>query len=469
MAKKKEDATPEQRLQEALVPCTEWLYKLPENWCWVKLKALSSIISKGTTPKGGKNAYLSKGINFLRVENIQDNGFISHSNIMHISKDMHEGFLKRSILEDGDILVSIAGTLGKTGVVRDIDLPLNTNQAIAFVRLLSDFLNINYIKQSIDNPVIQDHLLNQTKVTSIPNLTLEIIGNCPIALPPLPEQKRIVDRIDSLFAQLDEAKEKAQAALDSFEPRKASILHKAFTGELTAKWREEHGVGMESWKNQKLSENFEIISGIQKTPARAPKDHPIPYVTVANVYRDKINLADIRYFEVTDDELNKYRLEVEDILMVEGNGSGSEIGRCAMWTGELEPCVHQNHIIRLRKKNSNIVPQYVLYYLNGADGRNELKTRAKTTSGLFNLSAGKIKGVFVPVASKTEQNEIVRLLDSLLSKEQQAKEAAEAVLEQIDLVKKSILSRAFRGELGTNDPSEESAEELLKEMLEKEV
>lgn len=464
-AKKGTALTPEERLQAALVPDWEWPYKLPENWCWVRLYSLAHIISKGTTPKGGKDAYVEKGIRFLRIENINEDGSISHENIKHITEEMHTGFLRRSILCKDDILISIAGTLGKTGIVGEADLPLNTNQAISFVRLIRGNLLPQYIKMSIDNPKTQDMLISQTKVTSIPNLTLETIGNCAIPLAPLAEQQRIVDRIESLFAKLDEAKEKAQAVVDSFETRKAAILHKAFTGELTAKWREEHGVGMESWKTHELAECFEIVSGIQKTPARSPKDNPVPYLTVANVYRGRIDLSDIRYFEVTSKEIEKLKLQDKDILIVEGNGSGNEIGRCAIWHNELPLCIHQNHIIRMRRKTADILPEYALHYLNSEAGKSIMRERSKTTAGLFNLSAGKIKTIPLPMASLDEQSEIIHLIDSLLEKEQWTKEAAEAVLDQIDLMKKSILARAFRGELGTNDPSEESAVKLLKQII----
>ena len=179
------------------------------------------------------------------------------------------------------------------------------------------------------------------------------------------------------------------------------------------------------------------------------------------MYRDKIDLSDIRYFEVTPEELEKLKLQDKDILIVEGNGSGNEIGRCAMWHNELPLCIHQNHIIRMRNKTADVLPEYVLYYLNSQAGKSVMQERAKTTAGLFNLSAGKVKTIPLPFASLDEQIEIVRILDDLLVKEQQAKEAAEGVLEQIDLIKKAILARAFRGELGTNDPSEESAVELL--------
>lgn len=213
--------------------------------------------------------------------------------------------------------------------------------------------------------------------------------------------------------------------------------------------------------------HMSIVSGIQKTPARSPKDNPIPYLAVANVYRDRLDLSDIRYFEVTPEEIEKLKLHDKDILIVEGNGSGNEIGRCAMWHNELPLCIHQNHIIRMRNKAADVLPEYVLYYLNSETGKSIMKERAKTTAGLFNLSARKVKTIPLLFASLDEQVEIVCILDDLLAKEQQTKEAAEGVLEQIDLIKKSILARAFRGEMGTNDPTEGNAVDLVKEVIEK--
>lgn len=312
---------------------------------------------------------------------------------------------------------------------------------------------------------VVDQLYAKTHGSGMVHITLKPFKSTRIMLPELNEQRRVVGKIESLFAKLDEAKEKAQAVVDSFETRKAAILHKAFTGELTAKWREEHGVRMESWKTRELAECFEIVSGIQKTPARSPKDNPVPYLTVANVYRGRIDLSDIRYFEVTSKEIEKLKLQDKDILIVEGNGSGNEIGRCAIWHNELPLCIHQNHIIRMRRKTADILPEYALHYLNSEAGKSIMRERSKTTAGLFNLSAGKIKTIPLPMASLDEQSEIIHLIDSLLEKEQWAKESAEAVLDQIELMKKSILARAFRGELGTNDPSEESAVELLKRTI----
>ena len=202
--KKAEKAlTPEERLAQALVTVEEQPYPVPENWCWIRLSSLAKIISKGTTPSGGKSIYTNAGVSFLRVENLNEDGTISHENIAYIPEDVHLNLLKRSILEERDILISIAGTLGKTGIVRKIDLPLNTNQALAFVRLIDVGIHEKYIKYGVDSPIIQKSLLEKTKVTSIPNLTLEIIGNCIIPLATISEQQRIVDRIEGLFAKLD--------------------------------------------------------------------------------------------------------------------------------------------------------------------------------------------------------------------------------------------------------------------------
>lgn len=341
-AKKEAALTPEERLQAALVPDWEWPYKLPENWCWVRLYSLAHIISKGTTPKGGKDAYVEKGIRFLRIENINEDGSISHENIKHITEEMHTGFLRRSILCKDDILISIAGTLGKTGIVGEADLPLNTNQAISFVRLIRGNLLPQYIKMSIDNPKTQDMLISQTKVTSIPNLTLEIIGNCAIPLAPLAEQQRIVDRIESLFAKLDEAKEKAQAVVDSFETRKAAILHKAFTGELTAKWREEHGVRMESWEKKSVGEL--CISLKYGTAKKSDASGNVVVLRMGNLQQGEIDWSDLAYSNDPDD-IERYKLFPGDVLFNRTN-SAALVGKTAIYRGEY-PAIYAGYLIKL--------------------------------------------------------------------------------------------------------------------------
>lgn len=456
-AKKETALTPEERLQAALVPNWEWPYKLPENWCWVRLYSLAHIISKGTTPKGGKDAYVEKGIRFLRIENINEDGSISHENIKHITEEMHTGFLRRSILCKDDILISIAGTLGRTGIVGEADLPLNTNQAISFVRLIRGNLLPQYIKMSIDNPKTQDMLISQTKVTSIPNLTLEIIGNCAIPLAPLAEQQRIVDRIESLFAKLDEAKEKAQAVVDSFETRKAAILHKAFAGELTAKWREEHGVGMESWEKYKFNELGTLERGRSKhRPRNDPKlfGGKYPFIQTGDVARSGMYITEHTQ-TLSEVGAEQSKLFPKGTLCIT---IAANIGDVSILTYD---CCFPDSVVGFTP-NERTLSEYIYYLMSTL--QREIEANAPATAQK-NINLKILNDLLLDIPSVAEQTQIVNQVEYLFFQEQHAKKAAEAVLDQIELMKKSILARAFRGELGTNDPSEESAVELLKQII----
>lgn len=454
MPKKKTALTIEERLQQALVPAEEQPYEVPENWVWVRLGAFAETISKGTTPKGGSAAYVDEGVNFLRVENLTSEGYISHSKITHITEEMHENYLKRSILKANDLLISIAGSLGKSAIVRECDLPINTNQAIAFVRLFADKIDVNYIRNTIESPLINSVLTKQTKVTSIPNLTLEIIKDCPIPLPPFLEQQRIVERIEELFAKLDEAKERLQEVADSFAVRKASILHKAFTGELIGK-KIEQLVPLESLVDlikigpfgSALHESDYIENGIPLVnPKHIVQQHIVP--------QSKISIS-----EEKAEELSSYRLKANDIVL----GRRGEMGRCAPVSAREENwiCGTGSMIIRLKEEYDARLYSLIL----GSQATVTYLENSAVGSTLKNLNEKIVRKIPVPQFDIEEQHEIVRLIDDLLARERAAQQATEQALVSIDLMKKSILARAFRGELGTNKASEASALELLKQVL----
>ena len=181
---------------------------LPCQWVETKLSTISEVITKGTTPRGGKVAYADNGIGFLRAENIAGYEKLALNNLNYVDEKSHNGFLKRSILKANDILITIAGTLGRTAVVPCEALPLNTNQAVAIVRLVNcKLVNVRFIIFAINSPTIKKDLLMQSVDMAIPNLSLENISNCTIPLPPLAEQRRIVNTIEALFAQIDKIAE----------------------------------------------------------------------------------------------------------------------------------------------------------------------------------------------------------------------------------------------------------------------
>lgn len=162
----------------------------------------------------------------------------------------------------------------------------------------------------------------------------------------------------------------------------------------------------QGWEWVRIDEIAEVQGGIQKTQLRRPVREHYPYLRVANVQRDALRLGEIERFEITQDELAKWRLVAGDLLIVEGNGSADEIGRCAVWDGSIDPCVYQNHLIRVRCLQQDSMA-FIKLFLNAPSGMEEMKRLAITTSGLYNLSVGKIRNFVVPVPPLTEQSRIV--------------------------------------------------------------
>lgn len=442
-----------------ILPKEKQPFPVPENWFWTDIDSINQYSGLSIDP-------MKQPDTTFELYSVPS----SADDYPEIITGSEIGSVKQSVIKNDVLLCKINPRINRVWKISQYtDNELMASSEWIIIR--NSVINPDYLMFCFRTQYFREFMLSNVSGVggSLMRAQPKFVKKYPIPIAPITEQQRIVDRIESLFAKLDEAKEKVQAVVDDFELRKSAILHKAFTGELTVKWRQTHGVTLDSWETSNLSDRFEIVGGVQKKPSRTPKDNPIPYLTVANVFRDRIDLSELRYFEVFDGELDKLRLQDKDILVVEGNGSGNEIGRCAMWHCELPICIHQNHIIRLRATDSETMPEYVLYFLNSSAGKSIMKERAKTTAGLFNLSTGKIKTIPVPFATVSEQKEIVRILDSFLTQEQQAKEAAEAVLAQIDTMKKAILARAFRGELGTNDPAEEWAGELVKKLLNEEV
>lgn len=431
--KKKENLTPEERLQAALVPDWEQPYKVPKNWCWTYLKPISKI----RTGKKDANYGSADGeypFFTCAAEPIRCHGYSFDCNAILLAGN-------------GDIN-NISRYNGK----------FEAYQRTYVVEILEP-ISIDYVFYWFKYRWFD---FNKDKMfgTAIPYIRLGNLQEFPIPVPSVTQQQRIVDRIESLFAKLDEAKQKAQDALDSFETRKAAILHKAFTGELTAQWRNEHGVGMESWITVSVSEICHSLK--YGTAKKSASEGAVVVIRMGNLQDGEIDWSDLAYSNDKED-IEKYKLMPGDVLFNRTN-SPALVGKTSIYRGEY-PAIYAGYLIKLDYDRSRITGDYLNYSLNTISAKeycNSVKTDGVNQS---NINAKKIGAYKFAMPNIEEQTEIVRILDDLLAKEQQAKEAAEAVLEQIDLIKKSILARAFRGELGTNDPTEESAVELVKKII----
>lgn len=429
-AKKEAALTPEERLQAALVPDWAWPYKLPKNWCWVYAPHIFDI-------EYGKG---------LPTKQLSDTGYPVFGANGQI------GFYSEYMYKEPQALMSCRGAYSGT-----------MNKSLPYSYVTSNSLIISSPRGLMGTDCIY-YLFSALNVSELisgtaqPQVTVQAFDGFPIPLSPLAEQQRIVDRIESLFAKLDEAKEKAQAVVDSFETRKAAILHKAFTGELTAKWREEHGVGMDSWEHHQFSDLCAIVRGGSPRPAGDPRyyDGNIPFMKVADITRNDSPYVSKVEYSIKEEGLKKTRMVEANTLLL--TNSGATLGVPAITT--------------IRTTFNDGIAAFIgldidslLFYYYFWTSKTAFLRSINMGAAQPNLNTKLIGEVEIDVPQTAERVEIARVLNALLSKEQQAKEAAEAVLDQIDLMKKSILARAFRGELGTNDTSEESAVGLLKQLI----
>jgi type I restriction enzyme S subunit len=194
----------------------------------------------------------------------------------------------------------------------------------------------------------------------------------------------------------------------------------------------------------------------------------VPYLRVANVYENRLELGEVLQIGVTPQEFERTQLVKDDLLFVEGNGSLDQIGRVALWDGSVARCVHQNHLIKFRA-GKDLVPAYVLLQMMAPEGRSQLMEKATSSAGLNTLSISKISAVNLPVPSLAEQEEIVRRVESFFSLADRIEARFAEGRKRVNGITQAILGKAFSGELVPTEfelakaegRSFESAEELL--------
>ena len=434
--KNEKEGTIEERLEQALVPAEEQPYSVPENWCWVHLKGISAIrtgkkdANYGST--SGKYPFFTCASDPICCE---DYSFDCNAILLAGNGDIRNISRYNGKFE----------AYQRTYVVETI-CPADTD----FVFYFFKYRWFDYNKDKMFG-------------TAIPYIRLGNLQSFPVPIPPQNEQQRIVDRIESLFAKLDEAKEKAQAVVDGFETRKAAILHKAFTGNLTAKWRQERKIQYDSWTHttiKNLCDDIKVGIVIKPSQYYTTESEGTPAFRSANVREFHVDNLDWVYLnEIGQRENKRSIVHTGDVLIVRSGNPGTACVVTEEYDG-----YNAIDILIAVPNSKKIDSNFLCAYTNSPACR-QLIASNKRGMALAHFNVGSYSKLPISLPPLEEQIEIVRILDTLFAKEQQAKETAEAVVDQIEAMKKSILPRAFRGELGTNDPTEESAVELLKQAL----
>lgn len=453
MAKKKQiELTIEEKLQNALVPKEEQPYKIPSNWCWSYWKYCGKFIA-GNGFKNIYQGFTQYDIPYYKVGSLkfcdEGNYLIDETNT--INEEIRTK-LKAVKIPVNSIIFAKIGEAIKLNrrCLNKIECCIDNN-LMAFISEKYFYKYIFYWTKSLN-------FYELTNATTVPALRKTDLENIPIPLPPLNEQQRIVNRIESLFAKLDRAKELIENTLAQFEQNKMAILHKAFIGELTAKWRKENNIDLSSWQEKTIDELCTSLK--YGTSKKSKPEGSVVVLRMGNLQNGEIDWSNLMYTDDKDD-IEKYLLKKGDVLFNRTN-SPELVGKTSIYRGEY-PAIYAGYLIKL-DYGKDIIGEYLNYMMNSTKAKHYCYTVKTDGVSQSNINAKKIGAFEIPVPTIEEQQEIVNILDKLLAKYNKIKNL-EQQLEKIELLKKAILAKAFRGELGTNNPDEESAENLLKEIL----
>jgi restriction endonuclease S subunit len=420
---------------------------LPAGWAWTRLKDLAAVqpraMSDGPFGSNLKSShYVDAGPRVIRLQNIGFGEFIDQK--AHITEKHFED-LRAHEARAGDLVVASLGQdLPRSCLVPPTVGPAIVKADCIRVRLHPS-LDARYVNYALQRPDLRHAVADQVHGVGRPRLGMAGIKDLSIPLAPRAAQERIVAAIEEHLSRLDAA----EASLRSAERR--SVL-------LESRTADEAFLSLDS--RLPIGELAEVRGGIQKQPKRKPKNNPAPFLRVANVGKGRIDLADVHEAELFEGELDRYRLRSGDLLVVEGNGSPDQIGRSAVWRGEIEDCVHQNHLIRVRP-GPHLDPEFLGLYWNAPSTRAQLTAVASSSSGLHTLSSAKVKRVEVPKVPLPEQRAIAEQLAAQLAALAHLRTSLGTARGRHGALRRSILAAAFSGQLVPQDPGDEPASVVL--------
>jgi len=371
---------------------------MKQGWKIVKIGDLSDVITKGTTPTSVGFDFVEEGINFVKVESITENGQFIPNKLAHITASCHD-FLKRSQLKKGDILFSIAGALGRTALVTENILPANTNQALSIIRLKkSNTVLPEFILKALATGIVLDQVQKFKGGVAQQNLSLAQIQSFEIPLPPLPEQQRLVTILDEVFAALATAKENGYA----------------FDGkDFETDFKGKNPIVLTPGN---FSENSKLYFN-EKNTKRCSGKYPAEY---------RFNKGDLV------------------VVMTDLSSQMKILGKPALI--ECENVLHNQRIGRFIFLADLLDKFYLYYYLQTQSYSSKIKETATGTM-VRHTAPKRILDNVISFPPLPEQRAIVAKLDALSVETKKLEAIYQQKLANLEELKKSVLRKAFRGEI----------------------
>ena len=427
----------------------EWIGKIPNNWIIPKiLYVLRGKITDGPheTPD-----YIDEGIPFISIDSLNETKEIDFSVCKRfISEEEYNRFATKTVLEEGDILFSKAASIGKTAIVGKEKFMVWS--PLAILKNDSSKVANGYLYYLLNcSELITAIALSGSMNTQI-NVGMRELEQARIPLPmSLLEQQAIADYLDDCCSQIDEIIAEATASIEEYKELKQAVIFEAVTHGIHCSTRKYSGFSWigdipTHWKTAQLKRFASIQSGITlgKKYDNTCELIEVPYLRVANVQSEYIDLSEVALIKVLPGELEKYRLHSGELLMTEG-GDRDKLGRGCIWNGEIDPCIHQNHVFALSVTKPDLFVEYLDFVTTSDVGRNYFDLTAKKTTNLASTNSTTIMSFHIPVPPLNEQKEIVEYLnrrkgqiDSLISEKQ-------SLIDDLQAYKKSLIYEVVTG------------------------
>lgn len=440
--KKEEKKIPSIKIEE--IP-----FDIPESWAWVSLEEIASITG-GYAFKSSD--YTKDGVRVIRISDFNEKGFINNKIVRHVFNESYKNFL---IEKENILLCMTGGTVGKSLFVQDLNEPMMTNQRVATIKV-NPVVVPEFVNFAILSPAVQAMITNSKNSTN-DNISMNTIKKFPIPLPPIEEQKRIVNKIKELFVEID-SYDNHYLALEALNKRfpkdlEKSILQYAIEGKLVEQDTSDEPASellkrISEQKEQMMKEKVikkekslppiteeEILFDIPSTwdwvrlndisvyiqRGRSPKysdQKIVPVISQKCVQWSGFSMEQARYIDpATLIKYDPIRYLVNNDLLWNSTGLGT-VGRVAIYNSDLNPfssAIVDSHVTIVRL-SEYINHKFIFYYLSSdfIQGKMDKLTSGSTKQKELNTST--IKSLVVPLPPLHEQNKIVEQLDILIPK-----------------------------------------------------
>jgi type I restriction enzyme S subunit len=449
---------------------------LPGGWESEKLSTIATRITKGSTPTSYGFGYQSHGISFVKVENLE-RGRINQSSFKHFISEEANSNQRRSILEAGDILFSIAGTIGATCLVTENDLPANTNQALAIIKGTLSVFDPSFLRYQLESEVTQKQADNRKRGGGMFNVSLTDVGNLDMLVAPLDEQKRIVEKLEKLVGKVEAVQERLDKIPVILKRFRQSVLAAACSGKLTSDWRELYGfqtipeskdgmVDDDHLPELPSTWHWSVIGeiGTAKGGKRLPKGEALvnddtgqPYIKAGNLKNGTVSRDGIQFVpDHIKDKIKNYKVNTNDVYI-------TIVGACIGDAGIVPHDFDGANLTENAAKICNLLEtdaKFLAFWLRSPTCQSYIQDNI-LSAAQGKLALFRIEQLPTPICSIEEQKEIVRRIEDLFKFADQIEERYKKSRSYTDKLTQSILAKAFRGELVPQDPNDEPASVLL--------